>query len=264
MAAGRLAVTAAEKTPATADVTPKADLVQAKARAGSIRSQLTKPITLDKGIDVNTPLKEALEFIADRAGVVTIIDTEAFKRQGIPEIGNQPVSLPPLKGMRLSTVLRLLLGQTQATYLLRPEYIEITTGERAQLEVWGAVQEKAEDAPTAGRKRPLMELTQAVFEQTPLQEAVQELSASTGVSVVLDIRRAGEKAKTAVSASFTNVPLDTAVRILANQVELSAVHLDNVLFVTTPENARKMQAEQKKVNQKGLEERPQSSGPPAA
>jgi hypothetical protein len=40
---------------------------------------------------------------------------------------------------------------------------------------------------------------------------------------------------------LTNVPLDTAVQLLADMAELKVVHRDNVLYVTTPEHAAKLE-----------------------
>jgi len=41
---------------------------------------LEKPINLDKGIDHNTPLKDALEFLSDRFDVTILVDISAFPR----------------------------------------------------------------------------------------------------------------------------------------------------------------------------------------
>jgi hypothetical protein len=57
--------------------------------------------------------------------------------------------------------------------------------------------------------------------------------------VVVDVRTA-DKAKTPVTASFLNLPLDTAVRTLADMAELKSVLNDNVLYVTTEARAVKL------------------------
>ena len=72
-------------------------------------------------------------------------------------------------------------------------------------------------------------------------------------NIVLDSRHTAEKGQSAVSAIFNNVPLDTAVRLLADQSDLQAVLLDDVLVVTTKEQARSMQAEYERLRQKGME-----------
>jgi type II secretory pathway component GspD/PulD (secretin) len=88
-----------------------------------------------------------------------------------------------------------------------------------------------------------MPLVSVVFEKRPLTEALKELSTLTDVSIVVD-SRAGEKEGN--TATFKNVPLDTAVRVLADIAGLSSVLIDNVLYVTTRPNAKALEAEQAK------------------
>jgi hypothetical protein len=72
--------------------------------------------------------------------------------------------------------------------------------------------------------------------KVPLNVALQKLSDLTGVSVVLDARTT-EKAHVDVTAELNNVPLLDAVRVLSDMAGLRPVALDNVLYVTTPENS---------------------------
>jgi hypothetical protein len=44
-----------------------------------------------------------------------------------------------------------------------------------------------------------------------------------------------------VRARLYNVPVETAIQILADMADLAVVHLHNVYYVTTPENAKKQQ-----------------------
>jgi len=47
-----------------------------------------------------------------------------------------------------------------------------------------------------------------------------------------------------VTATLNNVPIDTAVLILSDMADLRPVALDNVLYVTTSENAEYLRARQ--------------------
>jgi hypothetical protein len=67
------------------------------------------------------------------------------------------------------------------------------------------------------------------------------LANATDSTIVLD-GRAADKAK-AVTAALINVPLDTAVEILANMSGLQVVSRDRVLYVTTKDNADAMKKE---------------------
>src|SRR5262249_39630067 len=99
-----------------------------------IREKLSRPISLEKAIDKNTPLKDALEFLTDRYDVTILIDIPAFKQDGVDNVEELPVGLPKMSNVSLGTILRLLSGQINGTYLVRRDYIEITTGTRAVTE----------------------------------------------------------------------------------------------------------------------------------
>jgi hypothetical protein len=64
-------------------------------------------------------------------------------------------------------------------------------------------------------------------------------------NVVLDARTAKE-AQAPVTAELSNVPLDTAARLFADMAGLQVVPLDNVLYVTSIDNARALREEQEK------------------
>jgi hypothetical protein len=60
--------------------------------------------------------------------------------------------------------------------------------------------------------------------------------------VILDIRTA-EKGQVAVTADLHNAPLQDAVRILSDMAGLRSVALENIIYVTTPENSAKIEAD---------------------
>ena len=53
----------------------------------------------------------------------------------------------------------------------------------------------------------------------------------------------GEKARRPITATFAHVPVDSAVQLLADMAGLRMVVVDNVLYVTSPENAKDLQAQ---------------------
>jgi hypothetical protein len=122
-----------------------------------------------------------------------------------------------------------------ATFIIRKESVEITTNQALRTQIWG------------GHPGPYLPLVYAAFQKRPLEQALDELAEQTEHNIVLDLR-AGEKAKTAVTAHLSNTPLDTAVSLLAEMADLQPVLQDNVIFVTTPEHAARLQARQKKEN----------------
>ena len=74
------------------------------------------------------------------------------------------------------------------------------------------------------------------FEKRPLADALKELSDMTGVSIVLDVEKApGPKVE--LTADFHNVPLECAVRVLADMAGMKSVIMANMLYVTSQANA---------------------------
>jgi hypothetical protein len=201
--------------------------------AAEIARRLASPVSLDDRID--TSFHEAIQFMEQKYGLTILVDQSAFENDlGLPDVGSRNVSLAKMRDVRLSTVLQKLSAQVNGAYLVKADHVSIVPQPRLEAIVWGP----AEMADTlSGVPRTQMPLVCTVFENKPLDAVLKELVDATGVSVVLDSRRAGDQAKAEVTATLLNAPLDTAVRILANQAELEAVRLDNVLYVTTADNA---------------------------
>lgn len=96
-------------------------------RALQIRDKLNQSVQLDKQIE-NTPLKDVLDFLSDKYDLTFIIDVKAFDRDnGNKNPEDMMVRLPKMPGVTLGTILRFLLAQIDGTYLIRRDYIEITT-----------------------------------------------------------------------------------------------------------------------------------------
>ncbi len=86
----------------------------------------------------------------------------------------------------------------------------------------------------------LGESVSLAIEDRPLTEAIAELRRITGANIVLDARTK-EKAKQVVSGTFDDARLLTALELLADMCELKVVSNNNVFYVTSVENAAKMQ-----------------------
>jgi type II secretory pathway component GspD/PulD (secretin) len=131
--------------------------------------------------------------------------------------------------------LQKLLAQVKGddfvgTYLVRGDYLEVTTTRHANPIHW------------VGAARQGVPAISCDFDREPLQEALRQLSASTGISVVVD-PRALDQARQTITAEMNDVPLDTAVGLLASMADLRAVSLDNVLYVTSRAKAKELEAE---------------------
>jgi hypothetical protein len=239
----------------------------AKSENDTVRliHKLNQPIDLD-GFDANTPFKEALGLLSEKYDLTILVDSEAFKADlNNADVESAPIRLAKIKKLRLETVLTMLAGQVGGTFLVRSNYVEITSRIRATYEVWGMMSiEREAPADISYRRRPQLPIVHAAFDNRPLTEVLRDLSDASGISVVVDLGRAGANSQTSVTATLKNVPLDTAVRLLANQAELRTVLVDNVIYVTDQENADALQAEVERINSSGQAASPQSQPAAAA
>jgi tetratricopeptide (TPR) repeat protein len=102
-----------------------------RRKAREMKAKLSQVVDLKNGIE-SMPLRDALENLQDLYQVTILTDSQAFKTDlSEDEIETHSVKLPKMTGVTLATVLRLLTGQINGTYLVRKDFIEITTGTRA-------------------------------------------------------------------------------------------------------------------------------------
>jgi hypothetical protein len=214
----------------------KPSISKAEAKARELRARLDEPANLDKGVDANTPLQDVLEFFSDRYDIPIVVDDKAFEAIGVQKIAEQPVSLPKLIEVSRATALHMLLAQIMSdkgergTFLLRHDHVLVTTTWHATPARWT-------------QDRPGIPHVDLALDRRPVDEALREVTALTGINVVVDVP-AVAKARKTITAVMNNTRVDTAVRVLAEMAELKSVAVDNVLFVTTPDKAKQLQAEQ--------------------
>jgi hypothetical protein len=223
--------------PAAPESTTSTDL-DAFFASRRLHEKLGKPVTLEKGIDPNTPLRDALEFLSDRYQLSIIVDASAFKASGLDDVESAPIKLQRMTNVRLDTILQLVAAQVGGSFLITADGIKVTTPQRTRPEDWIA-------------DRTLPPLVTVRFASRSLRHALEKLSDVTGITIALDPR---ETTDMRVTETLNNVPVDTAVRLLADMCDLEAVALDSVLYVTSKSNAEMLQ-EQQEIRRKRIHEK---------
>jgi hypothetical protein len=211
----------------------------------SLAAKLQQPVNFPPVEDKNTTFQELLDKVSDSFDVKIEVNDAAFKAEMVDDVASKAVAADkPIRKManvRLERVLRTILARVPypgTTYIIRRDAIEITTQNAVVLEIWGK-----------DYQGPFLPLVQNTFEKQPLAKALRELAEDSEFTIVLD-GRVEDKAKVAVSGRFLNTPLDTAVRLLADMADLKPFLVDNVLYVTTRENAALLEEQElKKVKQ---------------
>jgi hypothetical protein len=196
-------------------------------KAREHREKLEQSVSIE--FQAGTPLQEALAHIADRYGLQIMVDEEAFKADSNqPEVVNMPIKLPRFNSVRLRTVLRAILGQVDGDFYAKDDVLMVVP--RARIAA-GVV---------------LRQPVDVAFERRSLSDALKELSDMTGVSVVLDAQKQPDST-IQLTADFRNVPLASAVRVLADMAGMKSVVMENMIYVTAHENAENMKEESAKT-----------------
>jgi type II secretory pathway component GspD/PulD (secretin) len=207
-----LAVLAA---PASTDNKPVADNPNDK-----IRKALEQTISVEYA-DHN--LQAVLDDLSEKTKVRFLAD-----RGNLGPLENAAVTVK-LQDAKVATVLRAVLGQMGLSYVIQEGYVLITTEE-------------------AAIDRQLRQWVNLNLDEVPLDKALKNLAKNTPANLVLDPRVAKEAKAAPLTLQLENVPLETAVRLMAEMASLKSVRVGNVLFVTTEARADKLRAEEEENN----------------
>lgn len=173
---------------------------------------------LDEVGDMNyqaKTLNDVINDLKEKTKIPVVLDNQVFNFGLDP---NQPIINVNLKQVKLKDGLRAALAPFNLKYGLTSEGVFIST----------------EDGVITKQLRQRVTLD---CDGTEFAAAIKQLAADTGANVVVD-PRLGDKAKKPVTLKLDDVPLETAVRLLAEVADLRAVRSSNVLFVTTVEKAK--------------------------
>ncbi len=224
----------------------------------SAQDETAPPFTLVSAVYKETPLADALADLADEYDTTVVISPQAGDARNA-FVSARLLNVPLDKALDLLAVqadLRVVkrgnaylvtsadyVGLVHETELDRErhkaELERIKAGEPAgvpPVAAPAAAEKTAKDAARALRTPVSVECN-----ATPFAEAVKKVVGDTGASVVLDPRLAG-KADAPVTLKHDDLPLEAAVRLLAEVADLRAVRVSGVLFVTTAERADKLRA----------------------
>jgi len=256
-----VALLGAVPTPAADKATPSAGSVPTQKKLASV---LTREIEQE---GFQGPVREILSFLANRYSIHIEVDSLSFKMDlQLAEVEANEVRLNAMRGVKLGVLLERIADQVGGVILLRPGYLELTTAHRALDECRRQRTDPNErdlalvQGEVIDQRRVLakLRLVHCYAEDMPFQDVIKQLEGFGASNIVVDVR-AREQAGKPVTAKLANVPLETALKILADMVDLKVVALDNVKYITTPERAAAMERSRKESRRK--ERRTQPAGP---
>ncbi|HVK16561.1 MAG TPA: RNA polymerase sigma factor [Fimbriiglobus sp.] len=254
---------------AKADPPRKADAPRVEGTQDGLRPEPGDEAALRRLLAERAPevpdgiaMRELLEQLYKQFGLIARLDTGAYMRAGPPDdfgphqFYEAKVKLPVTRGMSVADLLTDVLAQLPLptdsgpvpfTYRVRDNQVLIVPAYKPPVVPgMGAHLEPGSVTPFVDQKRLLEQIVgQPVslsIEEKPLTEAVKELRKLTGANIVIDARCKVE-AQQPVSATFDDVRLLSALQLLADMCGLKPVAMNNVYYVTTPENAARLQKE---------------------
>jgi hypothetical protein len=194
------------------------DKDQAPTAVEKVRKALDAPVTLK--ID-KQPLTAAIDMLKEKGKVNVVLDTLSIQQQlgWVPEQPPVPVDVD-LKDVKLKSALRTILSPYSLSYVVLGDTVLVTTEQTALM-------------------RQMHQRVNIDLDKVEFNEALKQLSRETAANLILD-SRAEKEAKAPVSLQLEDVPLETAVRLLAEMAGLKPVRIGNVLFVTKKEIANEL------------------------
>ncbi|OWK38090.1 RNA polymerase sigma factor [Fimbriiglobus ruber] len=264
----------ADKKPEVAGVP-----VQAQRDETAIRLELSQPCQLSAEQRDSIKFEELIEYLKQKHGIAVRLDTAAFKRLGInwqreaqgaraPD-GKTFVSanlaavgddfqdglrqfyqheLHFLRGLTVADVLTEAVAQLPGKCAFRLRGNQILVGPAyVPISIPGKRADDAADAVAELTRRQMVEQivgepVSVSVEDLPLTDVVKQLRQQTGANIVIDARCKAQS-KQNVSATFDDVRLLSALQLLADMCELKPVAMNNLYYITTGENAAKLQKE---------------------
>lgn len=222
-------------------------------------AKLEQESQLREGTNLNEiPLVELLQDFSKRYGVTFIINADAFKAAGLPDVTEaKPTALATqLRGLPVRQVLNLMLESMGATYLVRRNTIEIVPVQFAAKVTKSATTE-SED----GRPRLNEPLVSVVFKEKSLNEAVAKVAEMYDLTITI-AAQAGDAKTGFVTARILNMPADKAVELLALQCDLRVVRRGTAYMLTSKDHANELFNERLDKERQRIEVEQLRKGPP--
>ena len=203
--------------PAVALAAPADNTTPEAPRGGDkVRKALLHPITLKLE---NKSLSAAIDALKDAAKMNIVLDSAAIQQLGYTPDMSQPISID-LKDAPVRTVLREILDPFGLTYVVIDNALIVTTEDMAMM-------------------RQMRQHVTVDMDKVDLGSALRQVARDAGVNVLVD-SRVEKDADAKVTLHLEDVPLETAVRLLAEMANLKLVRIGNVLFVTSKDNANEL------------------------
>jgi hypothetical protein len=185
-----------------------------------IRKRLDQVIAFDYS---GQSFRDAIDHVQDRTQMPITIDPIALQQVGVVDGAPMQIELKNVRN-KVRQALQGFLHSHGLTYVVLEDNLLITTEENAIA-------------------RQLMQRFPIDIKDVPATKALRDLARQSGVNLVIDPRVA-KAAAANVTLELDDANVLTSMRLLAEFVDLKAVRMGNVIFVTDPARAEKIRREE--------------------
>jgi hypothetical protein len=211
--------------------------------SAKLANRLMARVSLEKPVDAT--LENVLELLEARYELPILLDYKSIlgrdnqaDNREIAEVHGRPVKLRGMKNIRLETLLKSVLSQIDAEYVIEPDHILIVSADkkRALLQIDEAMvlpELNGGQHDVATRDPRDVKIVTAGYTEQTLTEILKDLSARAGRSAVAG--EIGEAAEKKITVNFHNVPFESAIAALAEKAGLRAAKQGNTVVVVTPD-----------------------------
>ena len=207
-------------TPALLTAAPAVpEKPKAAGPAEKVRTDLDQVISVEI---TEQPLDLALKQLHEQTKINFVIDRWGMQQMGMQIEAMAPVNVK-LKDVKTKSALRSILTPYNLSYAIIGDTVVVSTDDMAMY-------------------RQMRQRVNLDCEKEELATVLKKLARETATNLMVDTRAAKE-AKMEVSLQMEDVPLETAVRLMAEMAGLKPVRVGNVLFVTTKTIANEMRAD---------------------
>ncbi len=182
-------------------------------------AKLRQPLKLNQELD-GMALRDLIGIVEKDHKLKFIVDENQFKSAGEAAILDKKLTLKQtVGGLRVGKALGIMLSSIQATYIVHKDHIGIVpVSEGENVRVTG------------------------VFKERPLNEVLAEIADDCDTTILV-APQTGDARMMFINARLLNVPLESALELLAVQADLRVVKRKNAYLITGKDHANELTEE---------------------
>ncbi len=183
-------------------------------------AKLRQPLKLNQELN-GMALKDLIAIMEKDHKLKFIVDEMAFKSTGETAILDKKLTIKQsVGGLRVGKALGIMLTSTQATYIVHKDHIGIVPVPEGET---------------------IVRVT-GVYKERPLNEVLAEIADDHDVTILV-APQSGDARMTFINSRLLNVPLESAIELLAVQADLRVVKRKGAFLITGKDHANELNEE---------------------